>query len=76
MIRFVDLKDQINSNVREFAFYSTISDVFISFSGSYTWDCIECFKNDMYGDSKYNDFEPNNYLNKIPKRFKIKCQYE
>lgn len=44
MIRFVDLNDQIVEGVHEFAFYDTVTDTFVDFDGSQTFDSIKSFE--------------------------------
>ncbi len=46
MIRFIDLKEQITDDF-EFAWYDTILDRFLEFSGSQTWDSWNEFERDF-----------------------------
>jgi len=71
MIRFIDLKDQIIQDTHEFAFYNTIPDIFVNIAGNYTWDCIECLREDLNEAIKNREIDINRYLNKVPKRFKF-----
>lgn len=63
MIRFIDLKKQIQDEEPEFAFYCTVKDVFETFSHCQTWLSIDEFKQDYDGD----DLE--RYLQLIPEDF-------
>jgi len=51
MIRFIDLKDQILEYCPMFAWYDTIADSFLEFSGNQTWESWEEFTND-YNDER------------------------
>lgn len=46
MIRFIDLKGQIDDDPR-FAFYDTITDMFVNLDGDQTWDCVNDFRKDF-----------------------------
>lgn len=55
MIRFINLKNQISSEIGEdtdFAFYNTVSDKFLDIGGSQVFsdlkDLEECLEDDMY----------------------------
>jgi hypothetical protein len=61
MIRFIDLGKQIGLDEdwpREFSFYNTITDLFISFNGTEVWKCRRDLDEDMdfeYGFRKNED---------------------
>lgn len=66
MIRFINLTNQIIQGVKEFAFFDTVTDKFVEFSGSQTWITIEDFKQDYIGE------EIERYLKLIPDNFPVK----
>lgn len=68
MIRFIDLKDQIIEGTNEFCFYDTVTDTFVTFSGSQTWETVEDFQND------YTGTEIERFLNLVPETFQFKKQ--
>lgn len=51
MIRFLNLKDQIQEGSNDFAFYDTVSNKILSFGEDeeQIFDCLEYFK-DCYGE--------------------------
>jgi hypothetical protein len=55
MYRFIDLGDQIIDGVREFAFFDTVTDNFLDFCGSQTFDSIADFKS--WAEGSGQDFE-------------------
>jgi len=63
MIRFIDLTNQITEGTKEFAFYDTVTDKFVLFSGCQTWETIENFKQDYSGN------QIDRYLSLIPNDF-------
>lgn len=58
MIRFIDLRGQIVtlSNDAHFAFFDTVSDKFLEFSGFQEWDSIEDFTADYDGNDDIERF--------------------
>ena len=60
MIRFINLSNQIIEEQKEFAFYDTVTDTFLTFNGSSTWWTVEEFRNDYTGE------ELDRYLKLIP----------
>lgn len=47
MIRFIDLGDQIVEGTREFAWWDTVTDTFLQFSGEQTWETWDQFETDF-----------------------------
>lgn len=66
MIRFINIGTQISldARIRHFAFYNTITDSFMSWNGSATWETAEEFKSDYEGE------HIERYLRLIPEMFK------
>lgn len=56
MLRFINLSDQINEGEKEFAFYDTVKESFVTLSGSQTWASVEDFTKDYQDEqsSKHN----------------------
>lgn len=54
MIRFVYIGDQVVPETREFCFYDTIIDKFISFNSTVTFDSLEDFKFHGWDCPEYN----------------------
>lgn len=56
MLRFINLSDQINEGEKEFAFYDTVTESFVTLSGSQTWASVEDFTKDYQDEqgSKHN----------------------
>lgn len=46
MIRFIDLGDQILEGQRQFAWWDTVTDTFLQFSGNQTWQNWDDFRVD------------------------------
>jgi hypothetical protein len=72
MIRFIDLTNQIVIPVddevwHEFAFFNTVNDRFLTFSGNQTWHTVKDFVDDFATDQDngYAD-EPMRFLGLIP----------
>lgn len=66
MIRFIDLKDQINEGEKEFAFFDTIIAEFLIIGNSQTFNSIdeflECYKDyEGYPLERFLDLIPKNY---------------
>jgi len=51
MIRFINLSNQI-SHVKEFAWFSTVTDSFLRFNGSQTWEQFDEFLIDLHEAGK------------------------
>ncbi|MDY3352315.1 hypothetical protein PG357_10020 [Riemerella anatipestifer] len=71
MIRFLDLKGQIIDDYPTFAFYDTIRDRIIEFSGKQVFDSIEEFELYYHDEFKNNtnNFPIERFLSLIPKNF-------
>lgn len=56
MLRFINLSDQINEGEKEFAFYDTVKESFVTLSGSQTWASVDDFTKDYQDEqgSKHN----------------------
>ena len=65
MIRFLNLKGQIDENLNSFAFYDTVTDTICSFFGEQVFhskaDFINAYKGD--GSSRYLSLIPRNFFN-------------
>lgn len=66
MIRFINIGDQITDDNKDFAFYDTVREEFLTFSGFQRWRSVQEFKQDYDG----NDIE--RFLNLIPKDWDVK----
>ena len=83
MIRFIDLRGQIfdvlsqrEEQDPQFAFYNTVSDVFVDVNGTQTWDSFESFEEDCRYDINKNgaDWDIDRYRGLCPERaFKKHC---
>jgi len=66
MIRYLDLTDQINEDEYSFAFFDTVTNKILSFSGQQVFDSIKdfsyCFRNEPD-----NFYSLDRFLNLIPK---------
>ena len=56
MIRFINIGDQVQEGNKDFAFYDTISDSFVSFDGEQLFESVEDFKA-HYKDDSENDIK-------------------
>lgn len=54
MIRFLNLKNQIEEEVKSFAFYDTITGVVLEFDGEQVFDNLDEFKA-AYSKSEFNE---------------------
>jgi hypothetical protein len=70
MKRFIYLKDEICSDVYEFAFYCTVKDEFEEFNGCQTWDDIKVFEQDMRKSGEPEE-QIQRRLNLIPKGIRL-----
>ena len=53
MIRFIDLTGQIIDGETDFAWYDTVTDKFLSFSGNQTWNSWDDFVTDYNPDETF-----------------------
>ena len=75
MIRFLNLKDQIDEGSNDFAFYDTVSNTILCFSGEQVFDSVEdfksCFKFEHDEEdpirplSRFIDLIPNDFFKRI-----------
>jgi hypothetical protein len=67
MIRFIDLREQ-DTGYR-FAWWTTITDTFLSFAGCEAWDDMEDFKEcfDIDGRSHPGDYAYNRFAGLAPR---------
>ena len=66
VIRFIDLGRQIGLDdqwPREFAFYDTVTDTFVNFKGSETWETVDDFRYDF---DPLMGWELSRFIDKIP----------
>jgi hypothetical protein len=53
MLRFINLSDQINEGEKEFAFYDTVTESFVTLSGAQTWTSVDDFRKDAHDDPNW-----------------------
>lgn len=71
MIRFLNLKDQIEPGLNSFAFYNTITDSIMAFYEGEVFDEIEDFI-DSYNQTGYKDhdsYQLERFIRLIPENF-------
>ncbi len=53
MIRFIELADQIDLYPEEhcIAWFDTVTDKFLEYNGTHTWDCWKDFEGDYEGNN-------------------------
>lgn len=70
MIRFINLTGQIApDDDLEFAWYNTITDEFMRYSGSVTWSSFEDFEDDLMADIRIA-CQPKEKSDEILRRFR------
>jgi len=68
MIRFVDLRYQIEEGTHYFAFFDTVSDTFVTLNGSQIWSAYYSFREDW--DSEVTPgWDIRRFTEKIPTEF-------
>lgn len=68
MIRFIDLKGQIDDDPT-FAFFDTVTDRFVDLNGEQTWDSVSDFKADVEAEGIIDPQWLDRCLRLIPKGY-------
>lgn len=70
MIRFIFIDGQVCDGIKEFSFWDTIEDKYLSFCGYQMWDNKKDFIENFIQD-KNNPYKDNieRFVDKIPKEF-------
>jgi len=68
MIRFINIKDQIDRDGTAFAWYDTVTDRFLQFDGDQVWNSVAEFMLSFQKDEA-NFYKAERFLKLIPEEF-------